>query len=162
MVLAELASLSTGTLVLYLLSTVVLALVLTFILGLLTRPGPCGDGSTHCMVLVLGDIGRSPRMQYHCLSLASHGYMVHLVGYDGATPHENITTSPRIKQYHIPQGSAALGRLPRSVAPSASLCHRAPSAIAYQRGLYPSLVRTHCVPLRKGHALRKLAEQPPR
>ena len=24
-------------------------------------------------VVVLGDIGRSPRMQYHCLSLASEG-----------------------------------------------------------------------------------------
>lgn len=35
-------------------------------------------------VLVLGDVGRSPRMQYHALSLASHnGTDVVLVGYSG-------------------------------------------------------------------------------
>ncbi|KTW30457.1 chitobiosyldiphosphodolichol beta-1,4 mannosyltransferase [Pneumocystis jirovecii RU7] len=33
-----------------------------------------------CLV-VLGDIGRSPRMQYHALSLAQHGFEVDLVGY---------------------------------------------------------------------------------
>lgn len=35
-----------------------------------------------CLV-VLGDIGRSPRMQYHALSLAQHGFEVDLVGYRG-------------------------------------------------------------------------------
>lgn len=34
-------------------------------------------------VLVLGDIGRSPRMQYHALSLAKHGVAVDLIGYVG-------------------------------------------------------------------------------
>lgn len=34
-------------------------------------------------VLVLGDIGRSPRMQYHTLSVAKHGGRVHLIGYRG-------------------------------------------------------------------------------
>lgn len=34
-------------------------------------------------VLVLGDIGRSPRMQYHSLSLAKAGFKVDLVGYAG-------------------------------------------------------------------------------
>ena len=34
-------------------------------------------------VVVLGDIGRSPRMQYHSLSLAEHGYTVDLIGYGG-------------------------------------------------------------------------------
>ena len=36
-------------------------------------------------VLVLGDIGRSPRMMYHAHSLIEHGYIVYLVGYAGAT-----------------------------------------------------------------------------
>lgn len=35
-------------------------------------------------VVVLGDIGRSPRMQYHSLSLADAGYNVRLIGYEGA------------------------------------------------------------------------------
>jgi len=39
--------------------------------------------STHVVVVVLGDIGRSPRMQYHALSLLQEGFTVSLVGYDG-------------------------------------------------------------------------------
>jgi beta-1,4-mannosyltransferase len=34
-------------------------------------------------VVVLGDIGRSPRMQYHALSIAKHGGNVFLIGYQG-------------------------------------------------------------------------------
>ena len=34
-------------------------------------------------VVVLGDIGRSPRMQYHALSIADHGGKVYLIGYQG-------------------------------------------------------------------------------
>ena len=37
----------------------------------------------HIAVIVLGDVGRSPRMQYHALSLLEHGYFVSLVGYEG-------------------------------------------------------------------------------
>lgn len=40
-----------------------------------------GDG--HVQVVVLGDAGRSPRMQYHCLSLVQQNYSVDLVGYGG-------------------------------------------------------------------------------
>jgi beta-1,4-mannosyltransferase len=34
-------------------------------------------------IVVLGDIGRSPRMQYHALSIAKHGGRVDLIGYKG-------------------------------------------------------------------------------
>ena len=37
--------------------------------------------ATTVVVLVLGDIGRSPRMQYHAVSIAAHGGRVDLVGY---------------------------------------------------------------------------------
>lgn len=37
----------------------------------------------HVQVLVLGDIGRSPRMQYHAISLAKMGRKVDLIGYKG-------------------------------------------------------------------------------
>lgn len=39
-------------------------------------------------VLVLGDVGRSPRMQYHALSLSKHGYTVTFVGYLGKSRHK--------------------------------------------------------------------------
>ena len=32
--------------------------------------------SSHVTVMVLGDVGRSPRMQYHCLSLVENGFDV--------------------------------------------------------------------------------------
>lgn len=34
-------------------------------------------------ILVLGDIGRSPRMQYHAISVAKRGAFVDLIGYRG-------------------------------------------------------------------------------
>ena len=42
------------------------------------------DGETKRVhVVVLGDIGRSPRMQYHSLSLAQNGFAVNVIGYSG-------------------------------------------------------------------------------
>lgn len=37
----------------------------------------------HVFIVVLGDIGRSPRMNYHCLSLVKLGYKVSIIGYKG-------------------------------------------------------------------------------
>jgi hypothetical protein len=39
-------------------------------------------------IVVLGDIGRSPRMQYHALSIAKHGGRVFLIGYQGGQPEQ--------------------------------------------------------------------------
>ena len=47
---------------------------------LLYRRSPAGK---RVCVLVLGDIGRSPRMQYHAISLAKEGFQVDLVGFSG-------------------------------------------------------------------------------
>ena len=43
------------------------------------------SGASHVsiQVLVLGDIGRSPRMQYHALSIAKHGGHLQMIGYLG-------------------------------------------------------------------------------
>lgn len=40
----------------------------------------------HVVVVVLGDVGRSPRMQYHALSLAKHGFSVTLLGFCSECP----------------------------------------------------------------------------
>jgi beta-1,4-mannosyltransferase len=34
-------------------------------------------------VLVLGDIGRSPRMMYHAQSFADNDFQTHIIGYGG-------------------------------------------------------------------------------
>lgn len=47
----------------------------------LPSSSPAQKGSVQ--IVVLGDIGRSPRMQYHALSIAQNGGQVQLVGYMG-------------------------------------------------------------------------------
>ncbi|XP_041943570.1 chitobiosyldiphosphodolichol beta-mannosyltransferase [Alosa sapidissima] len=54
------------------------------------------DKNRHVCVLVLGDIGRSPRMQYHAISLAKHGYSVSFVGFFGTKPHEDVIANGKI------------------------------------------------------------------
>ena len=50
-------------------------------------------------VVVLGDIGRSPRMQYHAISIAKHGGKVYLIGYQGLSR----TWSPSFSNIHTLQ-----------------------------------------------------------
>jgi hypothetical protein len=45
------------------------------------KRGQRGRAARHVVVVVLGDVGRSPRMQYHALSLARHGFSVSLLGF---------------------------------------------------------------------------------
>ncbi|KAH7064445.1 glycosyl transferases group 1-domain-containing protein [Paraphoma chrysanthemicola] len=48
-------------------------------------------------IVVLGDIGRSPRMQYHALSIAKHGGRVFLIGYQESEIHPDIVSNPLIQ-----------------------------------------------------------------
>ncbi|KAL8671705.1 MAG: hypothetical protein Q9168_003805 [Polycauliona sp. 1 TL-2023] len=52
-------------------------------------------------VLVLGDIGRSPRIQYHALSIAKNGGLVDLIGYTASELHPKITADSRITVYGL-------------------------------------------------------------
>lgn len=45
-----------------------------------------GRTARHVVVVVLGDVGCSPRMQYHALSLAKRGFSVTLLGYCSECP----------------------------------------------------------------------------
>ena len=51
-------------------------------------------------ILVLGDIGRSPRMQYHALSIARHGAQVDLIGYRESDIHPDILAIPNKIRVH--------------------------------------------------------------
>uniref|UniRef100_A0A3B4VRE0 Chitobiosyldiphosphodolichol beta-mannosyltransferase n=2 Tax=Seriola dumerili TaxID=41447 RepID=A0A3B4VRE0_SERDU len=57
------------------------------------------DGGTErrVCVLVLGDIGRSPRMQYHALSLSKHGFNVTFVGFLDTKPHQGVLREENIR-----------------------------------------------------------------
>ena len=51
-------------------------------------------------ILVLGDIGRSPRMQYHALSIAKRGAHVDLIGYRESDIHPDILAKPNAITVH--------------------------------------------------------------
>jgi beta-1,4-mannosyltransferase len=53
-------------------------------------------------VVVLGDVGRSPRMQYHALALADAGADVELVGHAGRPPDPAVAAHPRIRVHLLP------------------------------------------------------------
>ena len=51
--------------------------------GARSKSGSGDDSKPRFQILVLGDIGRSPRMQYHAISIGKHGGLVDLIGYGG-------------------------------------------------------------------------------
>jgi beta-1,4-mannosyltransferase len=52
-------------------------------------------------VVVLGDLGRSPRMQYHALAAAASGADVDLIGLEGAPLHAALTAEPRLRSHRL-------------------------------------------------------------
>lgn len=62
--------------------------------------------------MVMGDVGRSPRMQFHSLSLAKHGWWVDLVGYGGSEPHGTISSDKKIRLRQVSQPPAWFRQLP--------------------------------------------------
>ena len=64
------------------------------------------------IIVVLGDFGRSPRMQYHALSLANDGRNVRVVAYKGSAPARELTDHARISFTAVTSGEhAALRRV---------------------------------------------------
>ena len=58
-------------------------LLIIILLALPTTRGANQHGRTSVQIVVLGDLGRSPRMQYHASSILKHGGDVQLIGYEG-------------------------------------------------------------------------------
>src|SRR5687767_7069338 len=52
-------------------------------------------------VIVLGDVGRSPRMQYHAASLAAAGGEVDLIGLDGTPPIPAVAGNVHIRVHRL-------------------------------------------------------------
>ena len=71
-------------------------------------------GKCRVGVVVLGDLGRSPRMQYHVQSLVSHGYLVDFIGYQGSSLPQSITDHATIR--HLVPVPGFLVSLPRLLA----------------------------------------------
>jgi beta-1,4-mannosyltransferase len=73
-----------------------------------------GTKSGRVFVVLLGDIGRSPRMQFHSLSLANAGFDVFVFGYKGSQPYPEVSSNVSIHlKYLMPFPSSASQKLPR-------------------------------------------------
>ena len=59
-------------------------------------------------VVVLGDIGRSPRMQYHALSIAKAGGCVDIIGYQDSDVHPEIKSNKSITVVPLPLAPSGL------------------------------------------------------
>ncbi|PIA29391.1 hypothetical protein AQUCO_06000040v1 [Aquilegia coerulea] len=69
-------------------------------------------------VVVLGDLGRSPRMQYHALSLARQANLeVDVVAYGGSDPHAAVLENRSIHIHEMKQWPRALQQLPKLLSP---------------------------------------------
>ena len=71
------------------LTDLLIPLLLAFLLFYVVKRYLTG-GKRRVTVLVLGDVGRSPRMQHHALSLADEGFSVDLLGFAGSQPFQRI------------------------------------------------------------------------
>lgn len=60
-------------------------------------------GARRAAVVVLGELGRSPRMQYHALALANEGFSVDLIGYGGRPADAEVAEHPRVRLHELPQ-----------------------------------------------------------
>ncbi|KAH9855786.1 mannosyltransferase [Lenzites betulinus] len=67
-------------------------------------------------ILVLGDIGRSPRMMYHTESFATNKFQTYLVGYGGSKPIPSLLSMPRVEIMYLREPPVYLRRLPFIIA----------------------------------------------
>ena len=87
------------------------------------KPDAFAEAATkrgHALVVVAGDVGRSPRMQYHALSLAEEGRAVTLVGYAGERCIDALVRHACVREVRIAEPSRRfpgfLGRVYRLLA----------------------------------------------
>ncbi|KAG1758034.1 glycosyltransferase family 33 protein [Suillus lakei] len=75
-------------------------------------------------ILVLGDVGRSPRMMYHAESFAKLKFNTYLIGYKGSKPIPSLTSLPYIRLSYLSEPPSFVTRIPFALA--------APIKILYQ------------------------------
>ncbi|POY71615.1 hypothetical protein BMF94_5308 [Rhodotorula taiwanensis] len=64
-------------------------------------------------LVVLGDIGRSPRMLYHADSFARHGFETRIVAHRGSSPPQSLTENARVRFDYLETPLAWVSKLPR-------------------------------------------------
>ncbi|TEB39137.1 hypothetical protein FA13DRAFT_1808946 [Coprinellus micaceus] len=75
-------------------------------------------------ILVLGDVGRSPRMMYHAQSFAENGFVTDIVGYKGADLTPALERLPRVQAQYLPDPPRILRYLPFVIAAPIKIIHQ--------------------------------------
>ncbi|KIM47979.1 glycosyltransferase family 33 protein [Hebeloma cylindrosporum] len=75
-------------------------------------------------ILVLGDIGRSPRMMYHAQSFAENGFVTDLIGYGGSKPIPALERLPRVQLRQLPEVPKLLNILPFLILAPVKIVHQ--------------------------------------
>ncbi|GAA5863733.1 hypothetical protein JCM3774_001235 [Rhodotorula dairenensis] len=70
-------------------------------------------GKRSVALVVLGDIGRSPRMLYHADSFARHGFETRIVAHRGSAPPEGLAAKPNVHFDYLETPLPWVSRLPR-------------------------------------------------
>ena len=97
-------------------------------------------------VVVLGDLGRSPRMRYHALALADSGVEVDLIGYAGSAVPQIVLQHPRIRCHLMePAPLGFLDRCKDSLFPAVALVRIAVQAARLLRLLLFVVARPDAV-----------------
>jgi len=85
------------------------------LVGILCAKRRLSSAKKRVAVLVLGDIGRSPRMQHHALSLANEGFTVELLGFGGSQPFQEVLDNRKISILHLYESLGFHKVLPKAV-----------------------------------------------
>ncbi|RXW16582.1 hypothetical protein EST38_g9275 [Candolleomyces aberdarensis] len=80
-------------------------------------------------ILVLGDIGRSPRMMYHAQSFAENGFVTDIVGYRGSDLTPALERLPRVQARYLPEPPIIVKFLPFVVAAPIKIIHQVVSIL---------------------------------
>ncbi|KAH9947404.1 mannosyltransferase [Amylocystis lapponica] len=75
-------------------------------------------------ILVLGDIGRSPRMMYHAETFATMGFETYLIGYSGSKPVPSLLSLPHVHFLYLESPSAFLASLPFVISAPRKVIHQ--------------------------------------
>ncbi|PVF96293.1 hypothetical protein CPB86DRAFT_860982 [Serendipita vermifera] len=93
----------------------VAAIVILFTLKIIKTSRADRNGLQYrsAAILVLGDIGRSPRMMYHAQSFAGHNFQTYIIAYEGSTPLPSLLAMSHVNFLYIPEPPKFISKLPR-------------------------------------------------
>ncbi|EGN92688.1 glycosyltransferase family 33 protein [Serpula lacrymans var. lacrymans S7.3] len=75
-------------------------------------------------ILVLGDIGRSPRMMYHAESFAKIQFDTFLIGYRGSKPIPSLTSPPHVHLRYLAEPPSFVTKIPFIIAAPVKIIHQ--------------------------------------